>query len=55
MTQWTETARRTLDEYCARSRTVLAGTGAVVSRVTLWINGEERETAFGGRAQVREA
>jgi hypothetical protein len=29
--------------------------GAVVSRLTLWINGEEREAAFGGRAQVREA
>lgn len=29
--------------------------GAVVSRVTLWINGEEREAAFGGRAQVRQA
>jgi len=29
--------------------------GGVVSRVTLWINGEEREAAFGGRSQVREA
>jgi hypothetical protein len=29
--------------------------GAVVSRVTLWINGEDREAAFGGRAQVRRA
>jgi len=29
--------------------------GAVVSRVTLWINGEEREAAFGGRVQVRQA
>lgn len=29
--------------------------GAVVSRATLWINGEEREAAFGGRAQVRAA
>ncbi len=29
--------------------------GAVVSRVTLWINGEEREAAFGPRARVREA
>lgn len=29
--------------------------GGVVSRVTLWIDGEEREAAFGGRAQVREA
>lgn len=29
--------------------------GAVVSRVTLWIDGEEREAAFGGRAQTRAA
>ena len=29
--------------------------GAVVSRVTLWIDGEEREAAFGGRSQVKEA
>lgn len=29
--------------------------GGVVSRATLWINGEEREAAYGGRGQVREA
>ena len=29
--------------------------GAVVSRLTLWINGEEREAAFAGKSQVREA
>lgn len=29
--------------------------GAVVSRVTLWIDGEPREAAFGGRSQVRQA
>ncbi len=29
--------------------------GAVVSRLTLWVNGEEREAAFGGRSQVRSA
>jgi hypothetical protein len=29
--------------------------GAVVSRLTLWIDGQEREAAFGGRSQVREA
>ena len=28
---------------------------AVVSRVTLWVNGEEREAAFGSRGQVRQA
>ncbi|HEX9047395.1 MAG TPA: VIT domain-containing protein, partial [Verrucomicrobiae bacterium] len=29
--------------------------GGVVSRVTLWIDGEEREAAFGGRSQTRKA
>lgn len=29
--------------------------GGYVTRATLWINGEEREAAFGGRAQVRQA
>jgi hypothetical protein len=29
--------------------------GSVVSRLTLWINGEEREAAFAGRAKVRQA
>lgn len=29
--------------------------GAVVSRVTLWIGEEEREAAFGGRGEVRQA
>ncbi len=27
----------------------------MVSRLTLWIDGEEREAAFGGRSQVRRA
>ena len=29
--------------------------GGVVSRLTLWVNGEEREAAFGGRSEVRTA
>jgi hypothetical protein len=29
--------------------------GGVVSRLTLWVNDEEREAAFAGRAEVREA
>src|SRR5262249_32673651 len=28
---------------------------AVVSRATLWVNGEEREAAYGGRGEVRAA
>jgi hypothetical protein len=38
----------------ARAQIVLPP-GATVSRVTLWIDGEEREAAFGGRGAVREA
>lgn len=34
---------------------ILLPPGGVVSRLTLWINGEEQEAAFGGRGQVREA
>ena len=29
--------------------------GGVVSRLTLWVNGEEREAAFAGRSKVKEA
>jgi hypothetical protein len=29
--------------------------GGVVSRATLWVNGEEREAAYGGRGEVRAA
>jgi hypothetical protein len=38
----------------ARSQ-VLLPPGSAVSRLTLWIDGEEREAAFGGRSQVKEA
>jgi hypothetical protein len=38
----------------ARSQIALPP-GAVVSRVTLWVNGEEREAAFAGRGKVRQA
>ena len=38
----------------ARTRIALPR-GACVSRLTLWINGEEREAAWGGRGQVRQA
>ncbi|MHB9008540.1 MAG: VIT domain-containing protein, partial [Limisphaerales bacterium] len=34
---------------------ILLPPGGVVSRLTLWINGEEREAAFGGRGQTRQA
>lgn len=34
---------------------ILLPPDAVVSRLTLWVNGEEREAAFAGRSQVRKA
>jgi hypothetical protein len=34
---------------------ILLPPGGVVSRLTLWIDGEEREAAFGGRSQVKTA
>lgn len=34
---------------------VLLPPGAVVSRLTLWIDGQEREAAFAGRSQARQA
>ncbi len=34
---------------------VLLPPGGVVSRVTLWVNGEPREAAFAGRGEVRAA
>jgi hypothetical protein len=38
----------------ARARVALPP-GAVVTRLTLWVNGEEREAAFAGRGQVTAA
>lgn len=38
----------------ARTQIALPPQG-VVSRVTLWVNGEEREAAYSGRQQVKEA
>lgn len=34
---------------------ILLPPGGVVSRLTLWANGEEREAAFAGRSKVRAA
>lgn len=34
---------------------ILLPPGGVVSRLTLWVDGEEREAAFGGRGKVKEA
>ncbi len=53
--EWTMTFGNTWhSDREARMRIALPH-GAVVSRVTLWINGEECEAAFGTRGQVRRA
>ena len=53
--EWTMTFGNTYwSDREARMRIALPH-GAVVSRVTLWINGEECEAAFGTKGQVRRA
>lgn len=42
------------DDHEARFEMILPS-GGVVSRATLWINGEEKEAAVGGRAETRAA
>ena len=55
-TEWTMEFRNSgsVLQHEARTRVALPHDG-VVSRLTLWINGEERDAAFGGRAQTRTA
>lgn len=53
--EWTLVFRNTSDVQREARAQVELPPGAVVSRLTLWIDGEEREAAFGGRGQVREA
>ncbi len=54
-TEWTLTfANASTDQREARAEIALPPGGAV-SRLTLWINGEEREAAFGPRGVVRQA
>lgn len=53
--EWTfEFANQSSRQREARTQILLPKDG-VVSRLTLWVNGEEREAAFAGRAEVREA
>jgi hypothetical protein len=53
--EWTMVFRNDFrSEREARAQIALPS-GAVVSRLTLWIDGEEREAAFGGRSQVKQA
>ncbi len=53
--QWTfEFTNQSYRQAEARAQIALPP-GAVVSRVTLWIDGEEREAAFAGKGQARQA
>ena len=55
-TEWTFEFRNDHEWQQREARAVLQlPPGGVVSRVTLWVNGEEREAAFAGRSQARKA
>ncbi len=55
-TEWTFEFRNDHEGSAREARAILQlPAGGVVSRVTLWVNGEEREAAFAGRAEVRKA
>ncbi|HEY4423346.1 MAG TPA: VIT domain-containing protein [Pyrinomonadaceae bacterium] len=53
--EWTLTFRNDSERQREARAEVQLPPGGVVSRLTLWVNGEEREAAFAGRGQVREA
>jgi hypothetical protein len=53
--EWTLVFRNTAQRECEARAQILLPPGGVVSRLTLWINGEEREAAFGGSSEVRAA
>jgi Vault protein inter-alpha-trypsin domain len=53
--EWTLIFRNDSDRQREARAEVQLPPGGVVSRLTLWVNGEEREAAFAGRGQVREA
>lgn len=53
--EWTLVFRNSAQTEREARAQILLPPGGVVSRLTLWINGEEREAAFGGRSEVRAA
>lgn len=53
--EWTMVFKNSSAQQQEARAELLLPPGAVVSRATLWIGGEEREAAFGGRSQVRTA
>lgn len=55
-TEWTLVFENAHQFQQAEARALIQlPSGGVVSRLTLWVNGEEREAAFGGRNQVTQA
>jgi hypothetical protein len=53
--EWTMEFRNDWSEQREARAQVQLPPGGVVSRLTLWVNGEPREAAFAGRAHVRQA
>ena len=53
--QWTLVFRNESTAQREARAEVQLPPGAVVSRLTLWVNGEPREAAFAGKGQVRQA
>lgn len=53
--EWTLEFRNTANLQREARAVIALPQDGVVSRVTLWIDGEEREAAFGGRAQTKAA
>lgn len=53
--EWTMVFKNTSPRQQEARAMILLPAGGVVSRLTLWIDGEEREAAFGGRGKVKEA
>jgi len=54
-TEWTLEFKNDANQNREARTQILLPPGGVVSRLTLWVNGEEREAAFAGRSHVREA
>ena len=53
--EWTLVFRNDSNEQREARAEVQLPPGGVVSRLTLWVNGEPREAAFGGRSKVTQA
>ncbi len=53
--EWTLVFQNDSNEQREARAEVQLPPGGVVSRLTLWVNGEEREAAFAGRSRVKQA